>query len=75
MDDRIRSVIEQYAKVNVDVATLDEHADLYQAGMTSHASVSLMLGLENELDVEFPIECSPAARSRASPRSGRGSVS
>jgi acyl carrier protein len=54
VDDRIRRVIEQYAKVNVDVATLDEHADLYQAGMTSHASVNLMLGLENEFDVEFP---------------------
>jgi acyl carrier protein len=54
MDDRIRSVIEQYAKVNVDVATLDDRADLYQAGMTSHAAVSLMLGLENEFDVEFP---------------------
>ena len=47
-------MIEQYAKVNVDVAGLDEHADLYQAGMTSHASVNLMLGLENEFDVEFP---------------------
>ena len=54
MNERIRNVIAQYAKVNVDAAALDEHADLYQAGMTSHASVSLMLGLENEFDIEFP---------------------
>lgn len=54
MDDRIRNVIAQYAKVNADVDELDEYADLYQAGMTSHASIGLMLGLENEFDIEFP---------------------
>ena len=54
MDDRIRRVIESNANINVDVATLDEHADLYRAGMTSHASVNLMLGLEDEFDLEFP---------------------
>ncbi len=31
-------------------------ADLYDAGMTSHASVNLMLALEDEFDVEFPDE-------------------
>ena len=35
---------------------LSENADLYDAGMTSHASVNLMLALENEFDVEFPDE-------------------
>ena len=28
--------------------------DLYQAGMSSHASVNVMLALEGEFDVEFP---------------------
>jgi phosphopantetheine--protein transferase-like protein len=36
------------------VSELADDADLYAAGMTSHASVNLMLGLENEFDVEFP---------------------
>ena len=54
MDDRIRDVIEKYGKLPTSAAELDENADLYQAGMTSHASVSVMLGLENEFDVEFP---------------------
>ena len=31
-------------------------ADLYRAGMTSHASVNVMLGLEDEFDIEFPEE-------------------
>jgi acyl carrier protein len=40
----------------VAVASLSDDADLYQAGMTSHASVNLMLGLEDAFDVEFPDE-------------------
>ena len=37
-----------------DAPTLADDADLYQAGMTSHASVNVMLALEGEFDVEFP---------------------
>ena len=33
---------------------LSDSSDLYRAGMTSHASVVLMVALENEFDVEFP---------------------
>ena len=54
MEDRIRRVIDSNAKISVDAATLDVDADLYRAGMTSHATVNLMLGLEDEFDVEFP---------------------
>ena len=32
----------------------NDDTDLFQAGMTSHASVNVMLGLEAEFDVEFP---------------------
>ena len=38
----------------VDAHALDDHADLYQAGMTSHASVNVMLALEDAFDIEFP---------------------
>ena len=34
--------------------TLSANADLYDAGLTSFASVQLMLGLEDAFDVEFP---------------------
>ncbi len=51
---RIRQVIREHGHLPVDIATLDDHADLFQAGMTSHASVNLMLGLEAAFDVEFP---------------------
>ena len=34
--------------------SLNPDADLYQAGLTSHASVNVMLGLEGLFDIEFP---------------------
>ena len=51
---RIRTVLAQHGKLAQDAASLADGADLYQAGMTSHASVNVMLALEGEFDVEFP---------------------
>jgi len=51
---RIRDVLRDHARLPVDVDTLDEHADLFQAGMSSHASVNVMLALEDTFDLEFP---------------------
>ena len=50
----IRRVISEHARLPVDVDTLDDDADLFAAGMTSHASVNLMLALEDAFDLEFP---------------------
>jgi acyl carrier protein len=52
--DRVRQIIREHGRLPADVDTLDDEADLYQAGMTSHASVNLMLALEAAFDVEFP---------------------
>jgi acyl carrier protein len=54
MEERIWAVIKQHARLPVDVSTLTDDSDLYVAGMTSHASVNVMLGLEDEFDIEFP---------------------
>lgn len=54
LEDRIRQVIGESARLPVDINKLPETADLYAAGMTSHASVNLMLGLEDAFGVEFP---------------------
>jgi acyl carrier protein len=56
MDPRVRTVLETYGKLSVDVSTLPADADLYDAGLTSHASVNVMLGLEDAFDIEFPDE-------------------
>jgi acyl carrier protein len=52
--ERVRQIIRDYGRLPTDVDSLDDDADLYQAGMTSHASVNLMLALEAAFDVEFP---------------------
>jgi acyl carrier protein len=53
MKDRIRQVIREHGRLSVDPETLADDADLYQAGMTSHASVNVMIALEDTFDVEF----------------------
>ena len=51
---RIRTILAQHGRLARDAATLDDSADLYQAGMSSHASVNVMLALEGAFDIEFP---------------------
>ena len=54
MNDEIRQIIKGHGRLPVDVDSLADDADLYEAGMTSHASVNVMLGLEDGFDIEFP---------------------
>jgi acyl carrier protein len=42
--------------MTVDPREVDGQADLYELGLTSHASVDVMLALEDEFDIEFPEE-------------------
>jgi len=54
MNERIRKILKDHARLTKTMEELTDDADLYQAGMTSHASVNVMLALEGEFDVEFP---------------------
>jgi acyl carrier protein len=51
---KIRNILKQHGRLSKEVDGLADGADLYQAGMTSHASVNVMLALEAEFDIEFP---------------------
>ena len=51
---KIRSILKEHGRLTKDAEGLADDADLYQAGMTSHASVNVMLALEGEFDLEFP---------------------
>jgi acyl carrier protein len=53
MKEQIRQVIKDHGHLAVDIDTLSDSADLYQAGMTSHASVNVMIALEDGFDIEF----------------------
>jgi acyl carrier protein len=52
MNDQILAILKEHGRI--DVSSLDENTNLYEAGMTSHASVNVMLALEGQFDVEFP---------------------
>ncbi len=54
MIDRIRKILKEHGRLSKNAEELPEDGDLYQAGMTSHASVNVMLALEGEFDIEFP---------------------
>lgn len=51
---RVRTVLEKFGKLPVPVEGIDDADDLYDSGLTSHASVNVMIALEDEFDVEFP---------------------
>lgn len=56
LDDGIRAVLDTHARLTRPAADLSPDDDLYAAGMTSHASVNVMLALEDAFDIEFPDE-------------------
>ncbi|OBH04726.1 acyl carrier protein [Mycobacterium sp. E2699] len=56
MQNRIREVLAAHGRMAVDPREVDDQADLYDLGMTSHASVDVMLALEDAFDIEFPEE-------------------
>ena len=52
--DQIRAILGAHAKLSTDAGSVGDSDDLYAAGMTSHASVTVMLACEDEWDIEFP---------------------
>jgi acyl carrier protein len=54
MTDQIRQIVAEHGRLSVDTDGLTPDTDLFQVGMTSHASVNVMLALEDHFDVEFP---------------------
>lgn len=53
LDDAIRDLLAKHGRLTGDAYKLGDRDDLYRSGLTSHASVNLMLALEDEFDVEF----------------------
>jgi acyl carrier protein len=51
---QILSVLKEHGRFAADPGEIADDVDLYQLGMTSHASVRVMLALESTFDIEFP---------------------
>jgi acyl carrier protein len=54
MNDTIRELLVKFGGLPVAVDQIADDADLYATGLSSFASVQLMLGIEEAFDIEFP---------------------
>jgi len=54
MKQKIRDILAKHGGLPMPVDQLADDADLYAAGLSSFASVQVMLGIEDAFDVEFP---------------------
>ncbi len=52
--EKVREILSTHGRLTTPVNSLENSSDLYQAGLTSLATVGLMLALEDEFDIEFP---------------------
>ncbi len=54
--DKLRAILRDHGKLSADVITLPEDADLFSAGLTSFATIQVMLAIEDAFGVEIPDE-------------------
>jgi acyl carrier protein len=54
--DQLRTIVGNHARLNLPLADIEDSTDLYRAGMSSQASVVLMMAVEGQFGVEFPDE-------------------
>ena len=54
LKERVRTIVGNHARLGLPLSQIQDSMDLYQAGMTSYASVQLMMALEDAFEIEFP---------------------
>jgi acyl carrier protein len=50
----LRRILSETASLDVPIETLSDSADLYAAGLTSMATVRVMMAIEDEFSIEIP---------------------
>jgi acyl carrier protein len=56
LEDQIREILRTHGRLHVDAGALRDKDDLFRAGLSSHANVTVMLALEEAFGIEFPDE-------------------
>lgn len=51
---QVREILARHGRLSVPIDQLEDASDLHSAGLTSLATVGLMLALEECFDIEFP---------------------
>lgn len=54
LEDGIREIVGAYGGLAVNLDDLRDSDDLFRAGMTSQANVTVMLAIEESFNIEFP---------------------
>jgi acyl carrier protein len=54
IDAALRELLADVGRLRADAKTLDAEDDLYAAGLSSLATVDLMLAIEDRFSIEFP---------------------
>ncbi len=54
MKQKIRELLARHGGLSMAVSDLKDDSDLYKAGLSSFASVQIMLAIEEAFDIEFP---------------------
>ncbi len=54
MEDQIRKILSKFGRLSVDIRNVGIEDDLYDAGLSSLATVNVMLAIEEQFGVEFP---------------------
>lgn len=54
IDAVIRQILEAHGRLGTAAVSLKDDDDLYQKGLSSHASVNVMLGIEDAFEIEIP---------------------
>ena len=52
--DQLRSILDENGRLSVPVADLTPETDLFSVGLSSLATVNVMLAVEDVFNVEFP---------------------
>ena len=55
MQEIVRRLLEEHGRLHSPVASLSSNADLYDAGLTPFAAIRVMLALEEQFEIEFPV--------------------
>lgn len=55
MNETVRRLLAEHGRLHCAVASLSSSADLYEAGLTPFAAIRVMLALEEQFEVEFPV--------------------
>lgn len=53
-NEKVRDILAKNGRLSTPVDQITDDGDLYNAGLTSLATVGVMLALEEEFDIEIP---------------------